>query len=100
MNGVVEASAAVGGASHAPAQAVVRSLGEVGVADIFGIAGAARGALVNEVLAGSGTLLAVATDEEGADGLARDLGFFLGPAAVLRLPADPILPYDDLSPDR
>ncbi|WP_248341964.1 transcription-repair coupling factor [Anaeromyxobacter paludicola] len=74
-------------------------------------------------------LLAVAQDEEEADLLARDLAFFLatghnhsvsggtapgagdraagtsgtalaGDSAVLRVPADPVLPYDDLSPDR
>ena len=50
-------------------------------------------------------MLAVAPGEEEADELARDLAFFLGPSQsgpgpVLRVPADPVLPYDDLSPDR
>ena len=45
----------------------------------------------------------------GASGRARrgrgrgartDLAFFLGREAVLRIPADAVLPYDDLSPDR
>ncbi|HZZ86390.1 MAG TPA: transcription-repair coupling factor [Anaeromyxobacteraceae bacterium] len=72
-------------------------------------------------------LLAVTQDEEEADLLARDLEFFLatsrndgatpgaggsrtesagtsgtgtGSGVVLRVPADPVLPYDDLSPDR
>ncbi|MGA8892201.1 MAG: transcription-repair coupling factor, partial [Anaeromyxobacteraceae bacterium] len=54
---------------------------------------------------GPRALLAVAVDEEEADLLARDLAFFLGPGApgapaVVRVPADPVLPYDDLSPDR
>ena len=79
-----------------------------GAADVVGLSGAARGLAALRLLeAGTGrrTLLAVAVDEEEADLLARDLAFFLGaggPAspAVVRVPADPVLPYDDLSPDR
>jgi transcription-repair coupling factor (superfamily II helicase) len=73
-------------------------------ADVTGLAGAARGRLVAGLLApGEGrfrAVLAVAADEEEADQLARDAAFFAGPAAVLRVPADAVLPYDDLSPDR
>ena len=45
-------------------------------------------------------MLCVAADEDEADALHRDLAFFLGAGAALRLPADAVLPYDDLSPDR
>ena len=79
-----------------------------GGADVVGLSGAARGLAALRMLeAGTGrrTLLAVAVDEEEADLLARDLAFFLGAGgpggpAVVRVPADPVLPYDDLSPDR
>jgi len=87
----------------APWQELLRAL-EAGAAEVVGLSGAARG-LAARFLAESGrkAILAVAAGEEEADLLARDLGFFLGsqgPRAVLRVPADPILPYDDLSPDR
>ncbi len=75
--------------------------------DVAGVAGGARGHLVRLLLrAGLGPLVAVAPDEERADLLERDLRFFLSPAgesaadpAVVRLPADAVLPYDELSPD-
>jgi transcription-repair coupling factor (superfamily II helicase) len=73
-------------------------------ADLVGISGAARGRVARDLLgAGEGrlpALLVVAPDEDDADGLAKDLTFFLGAGAVLRVPADAVLPYDDLSPDR
>src|SRR5512138_1939261 len=73
-------------------------------ADVTGLAGAARGLLVQDLLApGPGrarAVLCVAADEEEADRLAKDVAFFVGAGAVLRLPADAVLPYDDLSPDR
>nr|WP_242344240.1 transcription-repair coupling factor [Anaeromyxobacter sp. SG22] len=73
-------------------------------ADVVGVAGAARGYLVRDLLApGPGrarSVLAVAPDEEDAEALARDLAFFLGPEGVVRVPSDAVLPYDDLSPDR
>ncbi len=71
-----------------------------------GLEGAARGwalALLAKRL--DARLVCVAVDEEAADSLAADLAFFLGGAGtlleprVLRLPADEVLPYDDLSPD-
>jgi transcription-repair coupling factor (superfamily II helicase) len=72
-------------------------------AEVTGLVGAARGALVRTLLdPGPGraaAILAVAADEEEADALARDAAFFVGDG-VLRLPADAVLPYDDLSPDR
>ncbi len=79
-----------------------------GGADVVGLQGAARGLAALRMLApGSGlrAVLAVTVDEEEADLLARDLAFFLGEGspgapAVVRVPADPVLPYDDLSPDR
>jgi transcription-repair coupling factor (superfamily II helicase) len=66
--------------------------------------GASRGLLVRELLAPgparARTALAVAPSEDDAEALARDLAFFLGADAVIRVPADAVLPYDDLSPDR
>ncbi len=83
---------------------VRRALAGGGRADVTGLVGAARGRLVAELLApGEGrarAVLAVADDEEEADQLARDAAFFVGAEAVLRIPADAVLPYDDLSPDR
>jgi transcription-repair coupling factor (superfamily II helicase) len=75
--------------------------------DVVGLAGAARGWVAKD-LVGRGKaarlLLAVAPGEDEADELARDLAFFMGAkggaSPVLRIPADPVLPYDDLSPDR
>ncbi|HET6922313.1 MAG TPA: transcription-repair coupling factor, partial [Anaeromyxobacteraceae bacterium] len=82
-----------------------RALATRGEADVAGLVGAARGLLLRDLLArgepGLAAVLAVAADEEEADRLARDLAFFLGGRQrVARLPADPVLPYDDLSPDR
>ncbi|OFX25677.1 MAG: transcription-repair coupling factor [Anaeromyxobacter sp. RBG_16_69_14] len=76
-------------------------------ADVTGLVGAARGWVAKD-LVGPGRaalLLAVAPGEDEAEQLARDLAFFLpspagAPSPVLRVPADPVLPYDDLSPDR
>ncbi len=86
---------------------LVAALRERGTANLTGASGAARGWLARELLGPGRTrlLLAVTADEEAADDLARDLAFFLSgragePSPVLRLPADPVLPYDDLSPDR
>ncbi len=97
---------------------VLTALAEHRLADVVGLTGGARGWVAKE-LVGKGRaklLLAVAPGEDEADELARDLEFFLGgggqapalwnggggagPSAVLRIPADPVLPYDDLSPDR
>ncbi|HSN13848.1 MAG TPA: transcription-repair coupling factor [Anaeromyxobacteraceae bacterium] len=73
-------------------------------ADVTGVVAAARGLVVRDLLAaGPGrarAVLCVAADEEEADRLAKDVSFFVGAAAVLRVPADAVLPYDDLSPDR
>ena len=85
--------------------AVARALAARGEADVAGLPGAARGLLVRDLLArrepAFPAVLAVAADEEEADRLARDLAFFLGGRErVVRAPADPVLPYDDLSPDR
>jgi transcription-repair coupling factor (superfamily II helicase) len=73
---------------------------------IQGLKGAARGYVLSALVAqGRAPLVCVATDEDSADQLASDLSFFLGGAGsladprVLRLPADEVLPYDDLSPD-
>ena len=76
-------------------------------ADVTGLAGAARGWIAKDLI-GPGRarlLLAITAGEDEAEDLARDLAFFLPPgrgsrSPVLRVPADPVLPYDDLSPDR
>src|SRR5512138_3163248 len=91
--------------AHSSAWARVRRALEVErCADVTGLAGAARGRLAEALLAPgpgrAGAVLAVAAGEDDADLLAKDLAFFLGAQAVLRLPADAVLPYDDLSPDR
>ncbi len=91
-------------ATASPWARVRRALEAERRADVTGLVGAARGALLRElVLPGAGrarAVLAVAADEDEADALARDAAFFLGADAVLRVPADAVLPYDDLSPDR
>lgn len=74
---------------------------------VAGLVGAARG-LVTARLArfAKRPVVFVCPDEDAADDVERDVRFFLGPdeseerPRVLRLPADEILPYDDLSPDR
>jgi transcription-repair coupling factor (superfamily II helicase) len=97
--------AAEAGTAPAPWQALLRAL-EAGAADVVGLSGASRGLAARVLLEGRPRdrrlVVAVTADEEQADLLARDLEFFLGAGApaVLRVPADPILPYDDLSPDR
>ena len=91
----------------APGQArarVRRALEAERRADVVGAVGASRALLVRDLLAPgparARAVLAVAADEEEAEALAKDLSFFLGAGAVLRVPADAVLPYDDLSPDR
>ncbi|HEX8910392.1 MAG TPA: transcription-repair coupling factor, partial [Anaeromyxobacteraceae bacterium] len=86
---------------------LLRALAESRAADVTGLSAAARGWVAKELIGRGGAgrlLLAVAPGEDEADELARDLAFFLGggpgPTPVLRVPADPVLPYDDLSPDR
>jgi transcription-repair coupling factor (superfamily II helicase) len=67
-----------------------------------GLFGAARGrALAALAQAMKRPLVCVEPDEEAADALEKDLRFFL-PAdrAVVRLPADEMLPYEGLTPDR
>jgi len=73
-------------------------------AEVAGLPGAARARLAASLLspgpARARLVLCVAVDEEAADELARDLAFFLEARRIVRLPADAVLPYDDLSPDR
>src|SRR6266545_2885446 len=72
---------------------VRRALAHGDRADVTGLGGAPGEGRAQAVLA-------VAADEDEADQLARDIAFFVGAEAVLRIPADAVLPYDDLSPDR
>ncbi len=71
-----------------------------------GLQGSARGHVLARLERSlKSPLVCVAVDEEAADALASDLAFFLGGSGtsqepgVLRLPADEVLPYDELSPD-
>ncbi|MCY1016841.1 transcription-repair coupling factor [Pyxidicoccus sp. MSG2] len=71
-----------------------------------GLKGAARGHVLARLhQATKAPLVCLAVDEEAADALAADLAFFLGgngsllEPRVLRLPADELLPFDELSPD-
>jgi transcription-repair coupling factor (superfamily II helicase) len=87
--------------NSAARRTLLRALEERGEADVVGLPGASRGLLARDLGEGRpAPLLAVAAEEDGADALGRDLAFFLGEGAVLRVPADAVLPYDDLSPDR
>jgi len=67
-----------------------------------GLSGAARGYALSQ-LAGElkRPLVCVEPDEAAAEALEKDLRFFLGAdSAVVRLPADEVLPYEGLTPDR
>jgi len=67
-----------------------------------GLFGAARGyALAQLAQEQKRPLVCVEPDEDAADALEKDLRFFLGnDRAVVRLPADEMLPYEGLTPDR
>jgi transcription-repair coupling factor (superfamily II helicase) len=67
-----------------------------------GLFGAARGrALAQLSTELKRPLVCLEPDEGAAEALERDLRFFLGSdAAVVRLPADEVLPYEGLTPDR
>lgn len=70
-----------------------------------GLTGAARAWLLSRLSKRLKTpLVCVTADDDAADTLAADLGFFFGddaesPTRVLRLPADEVLPWDELVPD-
>ncbi len=71
-----------------------------------GITGAARAWVLSRLTRRlKAPLICVTPDEDSADALATDLSFFLGgegtrlKPTVLRLPADEILPWDELVPD-
>ena len=66
-----------------------------------GVFGAARGYILAQLSKASGRpLVCVEPDEEAAEGLERDLRFFLGSEGIVRLPGDEVLPYEGLTPDR
>lgn len=71
-----------------------------------GLTGAARGWVLSRLSReAAAPLVCVTSDEDAADALAGDLAFFLGgegtrlSPTVLRLPADEVLPWDELVPD-
>ncbi|PZR11965.1 MAG: transcription-repair coupling factor [Archangium gephyra] len=70
-----------------------------------GLTGSARAWVLARVAQKLKTpLVCVTPDDDAADVLAGDLGFFFGddpakPTRVLRLPADEVLPWDELVPD-
>jgi transcription-repair coupling factor (superfamily II helicase) len=67
-----------------------------------GLSGAARGQALAQLSTDlKRPLVCVEPDEAAAEALEKDLRFFLGSdAAVVRLPADEVLPYEGLTPDR
>ncbi len=72
-----------------------------------GLSGAARAWVLSRVARRlDAPLVCVTPDEDTADALATDLSFFLGgegtrlAPTVLRLPADEVLPWDELVPDQ
>ncbi len=72
-----------------------------------GLSGAARAWVLSRVARHhDAPLVCVTPDEDTADALAGDLAFFLGgegtrlSPTVLRLPADEVLPWDELVPDQ
>jgi len=94
-------------ASMSSKKALLDALASKREADVIGLAGAARGWIAKELVAlgKARVLLAITAGEDEAEDLFRDLSFFFPPGSsgrspVLRVPADPVLPYDDLSPDR
>lgn len=71
-----------------------------------GLGGASRAWVLSRLARHLKTpLVCVTADDDAADALAADLAFFLGgegtkaAPTVLRLPADEVLPYDELLPD-
>ena len=69
-------------------------------ARVRGLFGAARGyALAQFAQALKRPLVCIEPDEDAAEALERDLRFFAGDE-VTRLPADEVLPYEGLTPDR
>jgi transcription-repair coupling factor (superfamily II helicase) len=73
---------------------------------VAGLVGSSRALVVSRLVQAKHRPIVLVTPDEGrADELERDLRFFLGAdesetePRLLRIPADEILPYDDLSPD-
>jgi len=66
-----------------------------------GLFGAARGfALARLAQSLDRPLVCIEPDDDAAEALERDLRFFLGEGPVVRIPADEVLPYEGLTPDR
>ncbi len=84
--------------------AVVRRVHEAPAVHVHGVVGAARGHVAFELAAAmKRKLVCLTADEDAADSLFDDLSFFFGadaaasPPAILRLPFDDALPWDELS---
>jgi transcription-repair coupling factor (superfamily II helicase) len=96
--------------TQATAQALARlteALRAQSYVSATGLRGGARAYVLGRLIhAGLWPVIAVLPDDEAADQLANDLAFFLGgegsreEPAVLRLPADDLLPFDEVSPNR
>ena len=70
---------------------------------VRGLFGAARGSVLSQLAqAAKRPIICVEPDEESAEALERDLHFFIAETErpIVRLPADEMLPYEGLTPDR
>jgi transcription-repair coupling factor (superfamily II helicase) len=90
------------GSPTAVAELVAALRGDRARARARGLFGAARGfALARVARELKRPIVCVEPDEEAAEALEQDLRFFLGDELpVVRLPADEVLPYEGLTPDR
>ena len=89
------------GSPTALAELLAAIRGDVRKVQARGLFGAARGYALSQLVQDSKRpLVCVEPDEEAAEALERDLRFFAGERAVVRIPADEILPYEGLTPDR
>src|SRR3989442_8161658 len=89
------------GSPTALAELLAAFRGRVRKVQARGLFGAARGyALARLVQDSKRPRVFVEADEEAADAPERDLRFFAGERAVVRIPAEEILPYQGLTPDR
>ena len=89
------------GSATALAELLAAFRGGARKAQVRGVSGAARGYVLAQLARDSKRpLVCVEPDEEAAEALEKDLRFFAGNPAVVRIPADEVLPYEGLTPDR